>query len=119
MDDQCAKESNEKFNLKKIQNHWFIEAGGKLHRLSILNNANCVHIEENVIFSGEFMYQVIVEDSGKLKIDKIEDLCKSIGQEKKQPDKEQPSEDDQSDSDNKNAGVLQDTKGTLNLLHIV
>jgi predicted DNA binding protein len=114
MEDQCAKESKEKINLKKIQSHWFIEAGGKLHHLSILNNANCVHIEENVIFADEFMYQVIVEDNGKLKIDKIEDLYKGIGQEKEQPDNEQPPEDDESDFDYNSAGVLQDTKGTLN-----
>ncbi|XP_060577622.1 uncharacterized protein LOC132734789 [Ruditapes philippinarum] len=114
MDEQFAKKSIETFNLKNIQNRWFIEAGGKLQHLYILNNVESVHMEENVIFADESMYKVIVRDNGELKIDKIEDLCKSIGQEKVQPDKEQHSEDyDEEDSDCNSEGVAQDSKAEV------
>ncbi|XP_060577621.1 tyrosine-protein kinase HCK-like [Ruditapes philippinarum] len=106
MDEQCAKKSIETFNLKKIQNHWFIEAGGKMHHLGILNNVDSVHMDENVIFADESMYQVIVKDNGELKIDKIEDLCTSIGEKKEQPDKEKHSADNEgydSDCDSEDA----------------
>jgi hypothetical protein len=116
MDEQCAKKSIEKFNLKKIQNHWCIEAGGKLHHLGILNNVDSVHMERNVLFADDSMYQVTVKDNGELKIDKIEDICKSIGVEKVQPDKEQHLEDD---SDCNSEGVVKENKGTLSTLPFV
>jgi disulfide oxidoreductase YuzD len=120
MDEQFAKKSIETFNLKNIQNRWFIEADGKLHHLDILNDVESVHMEENVIFADESMYKVIVKDNGELKIDKINDLCKSIGQEKVQPDKKQLSEnDEEDDSDCNSEGVAQDSKGTLNMLPFV
>lgn len=114
MDGHSTNESKLQFNLKKVQNFWFIEFGGKLHRLSILNDVTTVHMEDNVIFADQSIYQVIVNDDGKLTIDKVEDLCKNIGQEKIQPASEQKSEDDENDSDCYSAGDIQDNKDESN-----
>lgn len=62
----------EDFKLKGIGPHWFLDIGGKLKLLAILDNAKNVCIENNVIFAGDELYQVLTSDDGEISVSKIE-----------------------------------------------
>jgi hypothetical protein len=70
---------NVKWRLKKVNKFWFLDIGGKLKLLNMLNKASDVFMEENIIFADDLMYQVSEESDGEVIITEV----KSINQKDK------------------------------------
>ncbi|XP_053388922.1 tyrosine-protein kinase Blk-like, partial [Mercenaria mercenaria] len=64
-----------KWKLKKINKCWFLDVGGKLTRMNILNNATDVHIEDNIIFADDLVFQLIEESDKEIRVIEIKDIC--------------------------------------------
>ena len=63
-----------KWKLKNIKRIWFLDVGGKLKRLKMLDNESDVSIEENIIFADNSMYQLTEEDDGEITLTEIKDI---------------------------------------------
>jgi hypothetical protein len=70
---------NVKWKLKKVNKFWFLDIGGKLKWLNMLDKAIEVFMEENIIFADDIMYQVSEESDGEAIITEV----KSINQKDK------------------------------------
>ncbi|XP_060574818.1 tyrosine-protein kinase STK-like [Ruditapes philippinarum] len=62
---------NVKWRLKKVNKFWFLDIGGKLKLLNMLNKASDVLMEENIIFADDLMYQVSEESEGEVIITEV------------------------------------------------
>ncbi|XP_060552363.1 uncharacterized protein LOC132713705 [Ruditapes philippinarum] len=67
---------NTKWRLKKVNKVWFLDIGGKLKWLDILDKAIEVVMEENIIFADDLMYQVSEESDGEVIITEIKSINK-------------------------------------------
>ncbi|XP_045158782.2 tyrosine-protein kinase Blk-like isoform X2 [Mercenaria mercenaria] len=64
-----------KWKLKKINKCWFLDVGGKLTRMNMLNNATDVYMEDNVIFADDLVFQLTEESDDEVTVTEIKDIC--------------------------------------------
>ncbi|XP_053394689.1 uncharacterized protein LOC128555659 [Mercenaria mercenaria] len=65
-----------RWKLKKINKCWFLDVGGKLKGMNILNYAKDVYMEDNIIFADDKMYQ-LTESNNDVLITEIQDICQT------------------------------------------
>ncbi|XP_060574829.1 uncharacterized protein LOC132732427 [Ruditapes philippinarum] len=65
---------NVKLRLKRVNKFWFLDIGGKLKWLNMLNKASDVFMEENIIFADDLMYQVSEESDGEVIITEVKSI---------------------------------------------
>ncbi|XP_060563279.1 tyrosine-protein kinase HCK-like [Ruditapes philippinarum] len=73
METDISRSAN--WRLRKVKNLWFLDTGGKLKRLKVLDDATEVFLVEDIIFADEAMYHII-EENGEVVITEIENIDK-------------------------------------------
>ncbi|XP_060574836.1 tyrosine-protein kinase HCK-like [Ruditapes philippinarum] len=68
---------NANWRLKKVNELWFLDIGGKLKRLKMLDTAIKVDLKENIIFADEDMYQII-DENGEVMITEIKNIDQDV-----------------------------------------
>ncbi|XP_053390605.1 tyrosine-protein kinase Lyn-like isoform X2 [Mercenaria mercenaria] len=74
--EESDTDRKKKWKLKKINKCWFLDVGGKLTRMNILNNANDVYMEDNIIFADDLVFQLIEECDNEITVTEIKDVCR-------------------------------------------
>ncbi|XP_045158785.2 tyrosine-protein kinase STK-like [Mercenaria mercenaria] len=75
---EADTERKKKWKLKKINKCWFLDVGGKLTRMNILNYATDVHLEDNIIFADDLVIQLTEESDGEIVLTEIKDICHKV-----------------------------------------